>query len=124
MHTACIPNLVSPQWLYQSDIWRSAGRSYMVICRMLANKTTQQMKQYIVDAFTDKLFSGNPAGVCILDKWLPDELMQNIASENNLAETAFAIPTTEGFHIRWFTPAVEVDLCGHATLATAHVLFR
>lgn len=82
------------------------------------------MKQYIVDAFTDELFSGNPAAVCVLDKWLPDEIMQQIAAENNLAETAFLTPVTDGFHIRWFTPAVEVDLCGHATLASAHVLFN
>ncbi|WP_276134327.1 PhzF family phenazine biosynthesis protein [Polluticoccus soli] len=82
------------------------------------------MKQYIVDAFTDELFSGNPAAVCILDKWLPDKMMQRIAAENNLAETAFLTPVTDGFHIRWFTPAVEVDLCGHATLASAHVLFN
>lgn len=82
------------------------------------------MKVFFVDAFTDKLFSGNPAAVCPLDKWLPDELMQQIAFENNLAETAFVVPENEDYHIRWFTPAVEVDLCGHATLATAHVLFN
>lgn len=78
---------------------------------------------YQVDAFTDKLFSGNPAAVCPLEDWLPDELMQNIAMENNLAETAFVVPRDADFQIRWFTPTVEVDLCGHATLAAAHILF-
>lgn len=83
------------------------------------------MKLYIIDAFTTgKPFSGNPAGVCILDTWLPDATMQSIAFENNQAETAFAVNKGDHFHIRWFTPAVEVDLCGHATLATAHVLFQ
>lgn len=79
---------------------------------------------YQVDAFTSDLFSGNPAAVCPLDQWLPDTLMQSIALENNLSETAFFIPAPDGFHIRWFTPVKEVDLCGHATLATAHVLFN
>jgi PhzF family phenazine biosynthesis protein len=76
-----------------------------------------------VDAFTDRLFGGNPAGVCPLEKWLADDLMQKIAMENNLSETAFFIKKDEGFHIRWFTPKVEVNLCGHATLASAHVIF-
>jgi PhzF family phenazine biosynthesis protein len=79
---------------------------------------------YQIDAFTDRLFSGNPAGVCPLAGWLPDEMLQSIAAENNLAETAFFVPGEEGFDLRWFTPEVEMDLCGHATLATAHVLFR
>lgn len=79
---------------------------------------------YQVDAFTDKLFSGNPAAVCPLKEWLPDKLMQNIAAENNLSETAFVVPRGADFQIRWFTPTVEVDLCGHATLAAAHVLFH
>jgi len=83
-----------------------------------------RIKMYQVDAFTDRLFSGNPAAVCILDKWLSDDLMLSIASENNLAETAFVIPDGKNFMIRWFTPAVEVDLCGHATLASAFVLFN
>jgi PhzF family phenazine biosynthesis protein len=77
-----------------------------------------------VDAFSDQLFKGNPAAVCPLTEWLPDELMQNIAQENNLAETAFIVPANEGYEIRWFTPTVEVDLCGHATLASAHVVFQ
>ena len=82
------------------------------------------MKIYQVDAFTDTVFSGNPAAVCPLDTWLDDKTLQNIAAENNLAETAFFVKTNEGFHIRWFTPKAEVDLCGHATLATAYVLFQ
>ena len=77
-----------------------------------------------VDAFSDQLFKGNPAAVCPLNEWLPDELMQNIAHENNFAETAFIVPANEGYEIRWFTPTVEVDLCGHATLASAHVVFQ
>lgn len=80
------------------------------------------MKQYIVDAFTDRVFSGNPAGVCILDKWISDDLMGNIARENNLSETAFAVKTGSNYHLRWFTPAGEIDFCGHATLATAYVI--
>ncbi|MBN1938269.1 MAG: PhzF family phenazine biosynthesis protein [Candidatus Aminicenantes bacterium] len=82
------------------------------------------LRLYQVDAFTPKLFRGNPAGVCPLETWLPDELMQKIAMENNLAETAFFVRTGERFRIRWFTPAVEVDLCGHATLASAFVIFN
>ena len=79
---------------------------------------------YQIDAFASKLFEGNPAAVCPLDEWLPDEIMQSIATENNLSETAFYVQKDSGFHIRWFTPASEVDLCGHATLATAYVLFN
>ena len=79
---------------------------------------------YQVDAFTERIFSGNPAGVCILEEWLEEELMQNIAAENNLSETAFAVAFDGRYQIRWFTPGSEVDLCGHATLATAHVLFK
>lgn len=79
---------------------------------------------YQVDAFADKLFAGNAAGVCILSHWLSDELLQSIAAENNLAETAFIIQGDGIFELRWFTPAVEVDLCGHATLAAAHVIFE
>lgn len=79
---------------------------------------------YQIDAFASELFEGNPAAVCPLDKWLPDDIMQSIAQENNLSETAFFVPTGDTFHIRWFTPADEVDLCGHATMATAYVLFN
>ncbi|WP_419025643.1 PhzF family phenazine biosynthesis protein [Emergencia sp.] len=80
------------------------------------------MKQYIVDAFTDQVFSGNPAAVCVMEQWIPEELMQKIAIENNLSETAFAVKEGEDYHLRWFTPGGEVDLCGHATLATAYVI--
>lgn len=80
------------------------------------------MKQYIVDAFTDKVFKGNPAAVCILEAWISDALMQNIAKENNLSETAFAVKEDEGYHLRWFTPNGEIDFCGHATLGTSYVI--
>ena len=83
-----------------------------------------QIDLYQVDAFTDRLFGGNPAAVCPLDDWLDDAVMQAIAAENNLSETAFFVPSGGGFDLRWFTPAVEVELCGHATLASAHVIFR
>ena len=76
-----------------------------------------------VDAFTDRPFSGNPAAVCLLDDWLADEVMQGIAAENNLSETAFVVPRGSDFAIRWFTPKVEMDLCGRATLASAFVLW-
>ena len=79
---------------------------------------------YQVDAFTSNLFGGNPAAVCPLDEWLEDHLLQSIALENNLAETAFFIKDGERFHLRWFTPEIEMDLCGHATLASAHVIFN
>ena len=78
---------------------------------------------YQIDAFTAQLFGGNPAAVCPLTEWLPTDIMQKIALENNLSETAFIIPEGDRYHIRWFTPAIEVDLCGHATLATAHALY-
>ena len=81
-------------------------------------------KLFQIDAFTDKLYSGNPAAVCILENWIDDTIMQKIAMENNLAETAFAVRDGSQYIIRWFTPEVEVDLCGHATLATAFVLFE
>jgi PhzF family phenazine biosynthesis protein len=83
-----------------------------------------RLQYFHVDAFSDAVFSGNPAGVCLLDKWLPTALMQQIAFENNLSETAFVMPARDYYGIRWFTPTVEVDLCGHATLAAAHVLFQ
>jgi PhzF family phenazine biosynthesis protein len=79
---------------------------------------------YQVDAFTDKVFAGNPAAIVPLEHWLPDEIMQRIAKENNLAETAFFVHLNEDYHIRWFTPDIEQDLCGHATLAAAHVIDR
>lgn len=79
---------------------------------------------YQVDAFADALFGGNPAAICPLSEWLPDATMQAIAAENNLAETAFFVPDGRDFSLRWFTPTVEVDLCGHATLASGHVVLR
>lgn len=84
------------------------------------------MKQYVVDAFSKDVFHGNQAAVCILDQWLPEELMINITCENNFSETAFAVKEkeTEKYHLRWFTPGGEIDLCGHATLACAYVLLR
>jgi len=78
---------------------------------------------YQADAFTNKLFGGNPAAICPLTEWLPDATMQKIANENNLAETAFFVPNENGFKLRWFTPEFEIDLCGHATLASAHIIF-
>jgi len=84
----------------------------------------QQFPIYQVDAFAEERFTGNPAAVVPLTQWLPDALMQKIAMENNLSETAFFIPEGNNFAIRWFTPAVEVKLCGHATLATSHVIFH
>jgi PhzF family phenazine biosynthesis protein len=83
-----------------------------------------RVKIFQADAFTGKIFSGNPAAVCPLDEWLSEELMQNIASENNLSETAFFVNVGDEYHIRWFTPAVEVNLCGHATLASGYVIFN
>ena len=82
-----------------------------------------ELRLFQIDAFTSQVFRGNPAAVCPLAEWLPDEKMQAIAQENNLAETAFFVPRNGGFHLRWFTPRLEVDLCGHATLASAFVLF-
>lgn len=79
---------------------------------------------YQVDAFASRVFSGNPAAVCLLDRWLDDGLLQSIAAENNLSETAFLVKNSGGFDLRWFTPVTEVDLCGHATLASAFVLFN
>lgn len=78
---------------------------------------------YKVDAFTNKLFGGNPAAVCPLEEWLPDDIMQSLAAENNLAETTFIVKEGDHYRIRWFTPTVEVKLCGHATLASAHIFY-
>ena len=83
------------------------------------------IKQYIIDTFTDKVFSGNPAAVCVMDVWLPDNIMMNITKENNLSETAFAVKKDKGkYSLRWFTPGGEIDLCGHATLGTAFVIMN
>jgi len=83
-----------------------------------------KLKIYQIDAFADKVFTGNPAAVCVLKDWRSDEMMQNIATENNLSETAFTVKNRQNYDIRWFTPMAEVALCGHATLATAFVLFN
>src|ERR1019366_6232042 len=84
-----------------------------------------KLKLWQVDAFTDKVLAGNPAAIVPLDRWLDDVLMQSIAAENNLAETAYFVKTAPGaYDLRWFTPSSEVDLCGHATLASADVIFR
>lgn len=82
------------------------------------------MKQYIVDAFTDEVFHGNQAAICVMDGWLSEELMMSITKENNFSETAFTVKEGDKYHLRWFTPGGEIDLCGHATLACAYVLFR
>lgn len=82
------------------------------------------MKQYIVDAFTNKPFSGNPAAVCVMDKWPSEESMMKLAMENNLSETAFIVKEEAGYHLRWFTPGTEVELCGHATLASSFVILN
>lgn len=83
-----------------------------------------KIKVYQIDAFSDQIFRGNPAAVCILEEWIEESKMQLIAAENNLAETAFVVPVDDHYAIRWFTPQVEVDLCGHATLAAAFVLYE
>lgn len=83
-----------------------------------------ELKLYQIDAFAGNVFQGNPAAVCPLEEWLPDSLLQLIAEENNLSETAFFVPTQTGFQIRWFTPKAEVDLCGHATLAAGYVILN
>lgn len=80
------------------------------------------MKQYVVDAFTDKVFGGNPAAICVMDEWLADDTMIQITRENNLSETAFVVKEGTEYKLRWFTPGGEIDLCGHATLATAYVI--
>lgn len=82
------------------------------------------MIQYVVDAFTDHVFAGNPAAVCVMEEWLPEETMMSITIENNLSETAFAVKEGEHYHLRWFTPGGEIDLCGHATLATGYIILR
>lgn len=82
------------------------------------------MKQYIVDAFTDKIFHGNQAAVCVMEEWLPEDLMMSITKENHFSETAFAVKEGDAYRLRWFTPGGEINLCGHATLGTAYVLFH
>ena len=86
--------------------------------------SAKSIPYFEVFAFTRRMHAGNPAGVCLLEEWLPNEQLQAIATENNLAETAFVVARAEHFDLRWMTPTMEVDLCGHATLASAHVLFQ
>ena len=83
-----------------------------------------EIPYYQIDAFTSRVFSGNPAGVCFLDGWLDDRTLQSIAAENGLPETAFLVAATHDYELRWFTPKVEIDLCGHGTLASAHAVFQ
>lgn len=90
----------------------------------ITKKDGTEMRQYVVDAFTDSVFHGNQAAVCVLDQWPDDELMMNITRENNFSETAFTVREGSKWRLRWFTPGGEIDLCGHATLGTAYVLFR
>ena len=99
-------------------------RESLHACALSFNTRMTKTKIFQVDAFSDRLFSGNPAAVCMLDSWISDDTMQAIAAENNLAETAFVVAGHDNFQIRWFTPTVEVDLCGHATLASGFVLFN
>ena len=84
----------------------------------------EDMKQYIVDAFTDRPFSGNPAAVCLMERWPDEDSMKKLAMENNLSETAFIVKEAQGYRLRWFTPDTEVELCGHATLASAFVILN
>src|SRR3954468_22912373 len=90
----------------------------------LCGEANMKLPFFQVDAFTTRMFGGNPAGVVPLDRWLDYDVMQSIATENNIAETAFFVPGPDRFHLRWFTPTIEMDLCGHATLASAWVLFE
>ncbi|MBR2182423.1 MAG: PhzF family phenazine biosynthesis protein [Acidaminococcaceae bacterium] len=82
------------------------------------------MKQYVVDAFSKEVFHGNQAAVCVMEQWIPEELMMNITKENNFSETAFTVKEGNAYHLRWFTPGGEIDLCGHATLGTAYVILN
>ncbi len=90
----------------------------------LMKRKTNMIRQYLVDAFTDQLFQGNPAAVCVLDEWPDESLMKQIAAENNLSETAFTVKEGSIYRLRWFTPTVEINLCGHATLAAGSVLLN
>ncbi len=93
-------------------------------CASNKRKEKEKMKQYIVDAFTAKPFAGNPAAVCVIESWPPETSMMKLAMENNLSETAFIVKEETGYHLRWFTPGTEVELCGHATLASAYVILN
>ncbi len=82
------------------------------------------IRYYVIDAFSERVFGGNPAGVCFLDNWLEDRVLQRVAAENNLSETAFLVQRADHYELRWFTPKMEIDLCGHATLASAFAIFN
>lgn len=89
----------------------------------LKNECAEKIPLFQIDAFTNKIFTGNPAAVCVLEKWLDKKILQNMAAEHNLSETAFIVQRKGYYDLRWFTPKTEIDLCGHATLATAFVIF-
>lgn len=108
--------------MHQKNGWKK--RINLIVNLDWIERNKMKLTLYQIDAFTETLFSGNPAAICILDSWLDEHIMQQIAMENNLAETAFVVKAQEYYEIRWFTPEVEVDLCGHATLASAYVLFQ
>jgi len=112
----------APKWSIKRWIIRGKCRIYAVI--FIRRKVELRVPIYQVDAFTSDVFSGNPAAVCLLENWISDSILQAIAAENNLSETAFVVPEKDGFELRWFTPTVEVALCGHATLASAYVIFE
>jgi PhzF family phenazine biosynthesis protein len=103
------------------SLWHGTGIDFQLLA---PSYSAMKIPLYQLDAFTSEPFGGNPAAICPLETWLDDATMQAIATENNLSETAFFVPEDEGFHLRWFTPAMEVALCGHATLATAWVIFH
>ena len=103
-------------------LWLFSNPSKVQLYHLL-QFTNVQIPIYQIDAFSESIFSGNPAAVCPLDNWPDDKMLQNIASENNLSETAFLVRKKDAIEIRWFTPVTEVELCGHATLASAHALF-
>lgn len=130
-----LPDWVNADW--QTSLFKNLINYYHVKLdikiRKCDNKTIREkkhtilkdivnMKQYIVDAFTDRPFSGNPAAVCVMDSWPSEEAMMKLAMENNLSETAFIVKEEAGYHLRWFTPGTEVELCGHATLASSYVI--
>ena len=102
----------------------AAPRLTLHACPRSSINCSMHLRIYQIDAFTDAVFGGNPAAVCPLESWLDDATLQAIANENNLSETAFFVPADGAYALRWFTPLAEVDLCGHATLASAHVVFH
>jgi PhzF family phenazine biosynthesis protein len=117
LHTnpARLPQVVPDEQCVFGTVFHNVDSRHRLEC--------QNMKLFQVDAFTDRIFGGNPAAVVPLTEWLPDQTMQQMASEHNQSETAFFVPENNGFRLRWFTPRFEIDFCGHATLASAKVLF-